>query len=330
MAGPLVHFRTPTYRRPETLLRTLQSMQAQTVQNWICDVYDNDPEHSARGVVQLLADPRIHWKPNPEPLPPAANIDRCYTRENPHDADWFCSVEDDDYILPTFVQENIEAAEMSGACIVMRNQIIELDSGTPVARLSDHGVLDQRFREGLTPPTLLRLALLAGLSISNGGLFWSRHAASDLEIKIVCSPVLQEYLRTLTIVEPIYIALRPLAVWAKKGAQTSRYQGDPAGYFRRELDLKRSLQRIRQEIWQHATPEERSAYISGSELLLDTNSRARELVKALIRQRTKGLPVSRKVELVARGLLIRALGRTSAAFETFISSRWHDLKERTK
>ena len=137
MTGPLVHFRTPTYRRPDTLLRTLQSKQGQTVDHWVCDVYDNDPEHSARDVVQSLGDARVRWTPNPEPLPPAANIDRCYTRKNPHDAEWFCSVEDDDYILPTFVQENIELAEMSGARIVLRNQIIELDSGTPEARLSD-------------------------------------------------------------------------------------------------------------------------------------------------------------------------------------------------
>ena len=304
-------------------MRTLQSMQGQTIDHWICDVYDNDPEHSARDVVQSLGDARIRWTPNPVSLPPAANIDRCYTRENSHDAEWFCSVEDDDYISPTFVQENIELAEVSGARIVLRNQIIELDSGTPEARLSEYGVLDQRFREGLTPPTLLRLALLADLSVSNGGLFWSRHAVSDLELKFICNPVLQEYLRTLTIVEPIYVALRPLAVWAKKGAKTSRYQGDPAGYFRRELNLKRSLQKIRQDIWQHATPEERATYLSGSELLIDPTTRAQQLVKALIGRRISGLSVWEKLELTARGLLIRSLGRTTADFEAFVRGSQH-------
>ena len=322
MTGTLVHFRTPTYRRREMLTRTLRSLQAQTVSDWVCDVYDNDPDHSAREVVEALGDPRIRWSPNLVPLPPSANIDRCYTRNNPHDAEWFCSVEDDDFILPTFVEQNIAAAEASGARIVMRNQLVELDSGTAEARISDYGVLDNRFQEGLIAPASVRLALLADLGISNGGLFWSRHATSDLELKFSCSPVLQEYLRTLTIAEPIYVAMTPLAVWAKKGAQTNRYIGEHAGYLRRELDLKRSLQRVRREVWRHATPEERRAYIDAKDHPEDSRNRAEQLVKALLKHRMPGLSLKDTAALTARGLLVRLVGRTTAEFDAFLSTCW--------
>ncbi len=43
-AAGLVHIRTPTYKRPAALKRALQSMIAQTWENWVCDVYDDDPD----------------------------------------------------------------------------------------------------------------------------------------------------------------------------------------------------------------------------------------------------------------------------------------------
>ncbi|MEO1139421.1 MAG: glycosyltransferase family 2 protein, partial [Pseudomonadota bacterium] len=61
---PLVHVRTPTYKRPEALRRCLQTLQAQTWANWICDVFDDCPDGSARLVIASLNDPRIRFHQN--------------------------------------------------------------------------------------------------------------------------------------------------------------------------------------------------------------------------------------------------------------------------
>jgi glycosyltransferase involved in cell wall biosynthesis len=316
---PLVHFRTPTYRRFEFLARTLKSMQAQTIQNWICDVYDDDPEGSARAVVDSLNDHRIRWNQNGSRLLVAGNVDRCFTRDNPHGAQWFCVVEDDDYILPAFAEENIRIAKKHEVRIVLRNQLIELASGTPNAALSAYGILDRKFHEGICTPDLLRLAILVDVALSHGGLFWSADVASDLELKFPCNAVLQEYLRALTVVEPFYVAMEPLAVWAKKDAATSRNDGLNVGFLRRELDLKRAIQELRQEIWRCASPAERAGYVHDSRLLYDPRERAKALAKALIRFSAPGvLTLKEEWILRLRGLLIRGAGATTPEVKAFL------------
>ena len=43
----------------DILKRALESMIAQTWENWVCDVYDDDPAASGRAVCEALGDPRI-------------------------------------------------------------------------------------------------------------------------------------------------------------------------------------------------------------------------------------------------------------------------------
>jgi len=214
---PLVHVRTPTYRRPEELERCLRSILAQSHANWVCNVYDDDPQGSAALVVALLDDPRIILNQNRQQYFASRNIDLCFTRKNPHNADYFCVVEDDNFLLPDFMAANIKVCRDHNVQIVFRNQLIEHKCGTPQAHLSSTGILERKLRQGRYESDLFRLALVADIGVSNGGLFWSKHAVSDLEIHFDCSATLQEYLRTFAIDEPIYVALEPLAVWAENG-----------------------------------------------------------------------------------------------------------------
>src|SRR6187551_1888518 len=208
----LVHFRTPTYKRPEQLRRALESMIAQTSPHWVCDVYDDDPSEAGRHVVAELGDERIRYTSNRPQLFASRNIDHCFSAHNPHGAEYFCVVEDDNFLLPGFVAENIALMQREGVEIVLRNQLVEHASGTAAASVGTIGVLDELFTDGLYAAEEFRLALLAGIGVSNGGLFWSVRARSPLEIQYGCTATLQEYLRTYSIVEPVYVAMEPLAV----------------------------------------------------------------------------------------------------------------------
>ncbi len=318
----LVHIRTPTYKRPAALKRALQSMQAQTWENWVCDVYDDDPATSGRAVCEALGDPRIHYTHNDPQRFASRNIDGCFTADNPHQADYFCVVEDDNSILPTFCADNIALTREHGVEIVLRNQLFEYASGTDQARLSERGVLDDLFREGLYEAPQFRLSLLMGIGVSNGGLFWSRHASSPLEIQYPCTATLQEYLRTFSIAEPVYVAMKPLAVWAENAEQTTRNAELKASYLRRELDLKRSIQALQRQVWHQTTPAQRAQFMTNPLFAAPAEIRAYGVAKALLAHRIAGhLPSREAWRLRGRGLAIRLLGRVTPEFNSFVRAR---------
>ena len=318
----LVHFRTPTYKRPEALRRALQSMIAQTSPHWICDVYDDDPSEAARFVVAELGDVRIRYTANKPQLFASRNIDHCFSADNPHGAEFFCVVEDDNFILPDFCAANIALARREGVEIVLRNQLIEHASGTAAASVGTMGVLDDLFTDGRYAADEFRLALLAGIGVSNGGLFWSVRARSPLEIGYACTATLQEYLRTYSITEPVYVAMEPLAVWAENAEQTTRNAELAAGYLRRELDLKRAVQALRQKVWNESSAEHRAAFMTNPRFAASVGVRAEHVGKALIAQQLSGhVPALEALRLRGRGVMIRTLGRLSPEFDRFVASR---------
>jgi len=319
-ANALVQIRTPTYKRPVALRRALASMQAQTWQNWVCDVYDDDPEAAGRQVCEALNDPRIHYHHNVPQRFASRNIDSCFSAENPRGADYFCVVEDDNSILPHFIAENIALCRGKGVEIVLRNQFIEHASGTESAYLSPGGVLDDLFVEGLYDPATFRMALLAGIGVSNGGLFWSRKARSNLEIQYQCTATLQEYLRTFAIREPVYVAMTPLAVWAENAEQTTRNAELKASWLRRELDLKRSVQALQRRVWSEASPAERAGFLTNPRFAASGATRAGTLAKALLGP-ADGLSPASTLKLRSRGLMIRLLGRVTPEFKSFVEAR---------
>ncbi|TKA95200.1 glycosyltransferase family 2 protein [Cereibacter changlensis] len=319
---PLVQVRTPTYRRPAMLRRCLQSLQAQTWSNWVCDVQDDSPDSACEAVVRALGDPRIHYRRNEPRLYASKNIDSCFSRKNPRNADYFCLVEDDNWLLPEFMRANIELARREGVEVVLRNQLVELGSGTEEARLSAFGILDGKFVEGRYDPGLFRLALMADIGMSHGGLFWSRKATSDFEIGFPVSATLQEYMRTYAVEEPIYVALEPLAVWAENGEDTTRNLGARVGYLRRELTLKRSIAALQRRAWQRATPEDREGFLTSPRFRYAKADRARGMVKSLTRLAVgDALPAKEHARLVLRGAMIRVLGRVEPGLQAFFEAR---------
>ena len=316
---PKVHVRAPTYKRPEQLRRALTGLLHQTEPDWLCHVYDDDPDRSGESVVADLNDARIVYHPNPVNLKASENIDRCFTKQNPYGADYFFVLEDDNQVLPTHLEDNIRIIEREGVQVVLRNQLVEHDFGTDHARLSETGVLEQKFEEGIYSPERFHLALIADMGVSNGGLFWSKNAISDLEIGEHTSATLQEYLRTFAVVEPVYIAMTPTAIWAENGARTTRDFGTARGWFRRELALKRSVQILQRLVWQRADMAARADFVEGSGFNYPAAMRATGLVKSHICLSVgEALSPYEKLRLALRGAMIRAIGRPEAGLATYL------------
>lgn len=317
-----VHVRTPTYRRPELLKRALQSLQSQTWSDWVCDVFDDDPQCSGESVCSGLGDARIHYHANAPQRFASRNIDACFDRSNPHGAEFFFVLEDDNYVFDGFIAENIALSRRESVELILRNQVIDYDLTGKGREVSAFGILERTYREGRQAASDIRLGALSGIGVSNGALFWSVRAKSDLEIGMPCNASLQEYLRTLAISDDAYVALTPLAAWASNGETTTRNLGDRAGYLKRELALKRAIQRVRRRIWETTAPLDRGELLAGRKLQASPETIAENFAKALIFQATPGArPPLHRVNAILRGLLILIAGRIEPGLEAYIASK---------
>lgn len=320
MEQPLVQVRTPTYKRPRELFRALQSVREQTWPHWVADVYDDDPLAAGREVCAQFGDPRIRYHHNASQRFASRNIDACFSAENSSGADYFCVVEDDNFLLPGFMEQNIQLCQQKQVDIVLRNQFVEHKSGTDDACVGTLGVLDHLLVEGIYGPESFRMSLLLGIGVSNGGLFWSQRARSKLEIGFPCTATIQEYMRTFSVVEPIYVAMTPLAVWAENAGQTTRNMGLSSSYLRRELDLKRRIQALQGLVWNESLAPDRRDFLNDRRFVPGADQRSRALAKALIPHRPKA-GVTAMLRLVGRGLAIRAFGRLGPDFDAFLRTR---------
>lgn len=251
---PLVLVRTPTYRRPEMLTRAMRCLQAQTHEDWICEVRDDCPDGSARAVVEELGDPRIRHVWNRPQKFMVRNLDDCFLRENPHGTDFFFMLEDDNQVRPEFMARGCEIIRQEGVTICQLNQVIEHDSRTPNSLIGDEGIFDGIFDERVHAPEEIHLAMFGAVGLSNGAVFWSKDIRRELAIRVGTIPTLEEYLRTRLVSEPVYISREKLAVWAENEQSTTRNAGLGKGWLRRELDLKASVTALQRGVWK-GTPE---------------------------------------------------------------------------
>jgi glycosyltransferase involved in cell wall biosynthesis len=90
-----------TRRRPEFLLKTLQSLQRQTVADFEGIISDNDPAGSGQAVVEGLKDPRFHYRGNGEDLGMNASFNRSLARAT---GQYVVMITDDDPIYPEMLE----------------------------------------------------------------------------------------------------------------------------------------------------------------------------------------------------------------------------------
>lgn len=299
---PLVLVRTPTYRRPSQLKRALACLQAQTHQEWICEVRDDCPDNSARHVVEEMCDPRMRYIGNSPQQFLIANLDACFRRNNPYSADYFFMLEDDNQVRPEFMERGIGILEKNGVSICQINQVVEDASEQ---HLSEFGLLDGTFDERTYQPEEFHLALFGGIGISNGGVFWSKNIKRELSFRTDTIPALDEYIRTFLVAEPIYICLEKLAVWSQNESETTRNLGFEGGWLRREIDLKASIRFIRRKIWKETPRNIREKFIKGDILKIPVERRMLALYKADV----KPYDTSASLKSRAKQMVIRSFGR---------------------
>jgi glycosyltransferase involved in cell wall biosynthesis len=322
MSAAITEVRIPTYQRPELLRRALSSLLAQTTPHWRARVLDDSQDQHCRDVCLSFDDPRITHTFNDPRRFAVGNIDQSFAKSA--DADFFCVVEDDNYLLPDFIASNTAAIAETGAPIVLRNQFKAPIDAAPEALAADAPtVLADRFEHRVYSPREFRVSVLFSIGVSNGGLFWSKAAHTDFEVRAPsCGPVLQEYLRTLLVRDAVAVQLTPLAVWSADEAGTSRYAGADTGFWRRELAIKKALHHARRMAFHELRREGRSYEVFSSIYRTPMHEREEALARAGLPWRARSqLGITKSAELRARGLAIDLLGQAPEGFEALLQDR---------
>ena len=216
----LCEVRVPTYRRPQYLKRALESLIAQDRLDWSAIVMDDSPEQDAKDVVNSFKDDRILYSPNSRNLGSAANLDRAFQSNSFVGRTYACVLEDDNWLFPSFLSENICALEDNKVEILLRNQEVRLQNNPYVATArTTRGscLLPKKY----TPIELQSCVFLCE-GISNGGLFWKNSLNSDLKVgDEVKDAGLQEYCRTLQIIDNLSFESKPLSCWLEMPISSS-------------------------------------------------------------------------------------------------------------
>lgn len=211
----LCEIRIPTYKRPHLLKRALQSLTAQTYCYWKALVMDDSPSQEAKPLVTSFNDERIIYSPNPKNLGSAANLDRAFKSHSLIDGTYACVLEDDNWLKPNYLSENISSLKKQGVEILLRNQEIWIQTenfSTPTTKTTG----GNWFTSKIYTPIQLHAFIFFFQGISNGGLFWKTSIKSNLQVgSSVGDAGLQEYCRSLQIQENLYFDSNPLCYWSE-------------------------------------------------------------------------------------------------------------------
>lgn len=253
--NPICEIRIPTYKRPQSLRRALESLQKQTYPFWRAIVLDNSPDQEAKEVVAALKDSRIVYYPHPHNIGGARNIDLALQSKSILGGKYACSLEDDNYFFPDCIQENIEILKREKVSILLRNQEIRFDREDGTSQPTGETTRGQWFNRGIYSPLELYASMFFCEGLSNGGLFWDTETIkTDFTLGNFCikDGWYQEIFRTLRVVEPIYFEPNVGSAYtilrsyraAGRGSKLPRFLATPAKHNRATQAILRYMLRL--------------------------------------------------------------------------------------
>ena len=239
----LVEVRIPTYKRNEMLSSCLDSLIAQSWQNWIAIIFDDANDAETHNIVLDKRDSRLTYKPNPARLGAAANLNQCFqTKGYYSNSTYACCLEDDNWLYPQAVESNVETLRSQNAYIMMRNQDIFARSKHGVSPTGETTLMQWFPCSRLYSPMELAVRTIFYTGISNGSLFWRTDSRSNLQDQYsVIDSSLQEYIRCWQIEEPVYVRLDPGLAYSDPVEKTNRYYTNDKSFSRALQQVHSSL-----------------------------------------------------------------------------------------
>jgi hypothetical protein len=230
----------PTYNRPDTFRRAIESLQSQTYPHWTAVVLDDSTSDEVRDVVRSAGDSRITYRKNQVRMGAGGNIDQCFSPQAMFSGQYGYVLEDDNYLLPGFLEElGRKITETDSKLILANQRIHEEGSGLLEPHSTTRG---DWFFDGMVSPLYLRASLLLMEGISNGGLVWRLEDEIDLRVgPAVKVAGLHEACRSLLVRSPFLFIAQALAVWTSVPQSGSARGGETDRSFGRGMQSIRSF-----------------------------------------------------------------------------------------
>lgn len=153
---PKVSIIIPTYNRPQFIGRAIQSVLHQTYQNFELIIIDSSPNDETAKIVKKLNNTRIKYIKNLTKtiLPIGRNQG---VRESSFDSKYVAFLDDDNELLPRFLEKSIEKLEKRKDLIgVIPESEHIFDDGTKIKRSSD---VKESWNTGIGNGAVLRKSL---------------------------------------------------------------------------------------------------------------------------------------------------------------------------
>jgi len=274
----------PTYKRPEKLRRAISSVLEQSYRDVVALVSDNASCDGTREMVQGLAaaDPRVAYHCHEENIGMINNFNFAFGKVA---SPFFGVLSDDDYLLPDFVADAMQAFVQYPATRLSILNVRHVDESGRV--LGDQ--LAGWPREGAYQPGESILLTVDGSHPIITGCLFRREIIGDLflDAAMGCGVDVAVMMRTM--------AKHPFFLSKKIGAHFVRHQ-QAAG-----CNTARAVQ-------------DTFSYISRIEGYIDRDAAIPEPVKRILLERLR-----RKVDSVCFSLLLLTMGNDRTAFEEIAS-----------
>ena len=245
----------PTYRRANLLPRAIESLRAQTVTDWICELHNDDPADTFPAeLLRRLNDPRIKLVQHERNLGPVATFNLFY---QPVTEPFISILEDDNAWEPQFLEKMLATlAAFPNATLAWCNQRIWQES--PGGSWRDTGSFVNPETASNLAPLLIHWArlqqIMGGVHANGAMLMRSRPGLSYATPDIPFAGV--EAYRERMVPHPMVYVPQPLASFSRT-LQTARTQGATdwggfqvimaATFFRQNVCSEAQLK----EIWAH-------------------------------------------------------------------------------
>ena len=207
MSDPRITTIIPTYRRPGSLRRSVESVLAQTYPDLAVSIFDNASGDETAAVVKELArkDPRVRHHCHAKNLGAAANFQAGLAAVQ---TPYFSFLSDDDFLLPGFYEHAMNMLEERPDAGFFCGQTVMYDPADGSHTLEPQG----DWEETLYPAGESTVQMIRSMFIWTGALFRTEvgRAAGPLVPGTVVDVL---FLARAAALFPFYVSMKPCAVF---------------------------------------------------------------------------------------------------------------------
>ncbi len=192
----------PTYRRPKLLKRAIASVLRQTYPHFQICVYDNASRDETEEVVREFCDARVQYFCHPQNIGSNANFQFGLERVT---TPYFSFLSDDDFLLPHFYEQMLEAFAKKPECAFCAGDVLSLEGKNLNA--ARPALVEERY----FPAPWGAMEVIFGLMPNWSGILFKKEKVHRLNTEVLALDI--DFLLRVAVDSPFFLTKEPCAVY---------------------------------------------------------------------------------------------------------------------